>query len=175
MRLSTHAKVRKSLQQMIDVELSTVLRSTPRPAARILSLKSIHEMSKDIAERMIGNAQFFATVGQIAVKQEKEWLTTEEAAQLSGFSRPFIAALLDGPTYTGTVNRTQKGHRRVLASDFRQWLKQLGASERPLTVADVRRGVRQETAIEAETAAEKKDRLKSRKRALDLARSLGIA
>jgi len=45
--------------------------------------------------------------------KNKAWLTTEDAARLSGFSRPFIIALLDGPLYTGQVTRTDKGHQRV--------------------------------------------------------------
>ncbi len=175
MRLSVHSRIRKSLQDMIAVELSAALRTVSRPRARIPGLKSTQEMSKEIAGRMIGNVRFLETIGQLAIKQEKEWLTTEEAAQLSGFSRPFIAALLDGPTYTGTVTRTEKGHRRVLASDFRQWLKKTGGKPRRLTVADVRTGFKPEPGIGPETAAEKNIRLKSRQRAVGLARSLGIA
>jgi hypothetical protein len=175
MRLSAQSKVRKSLQDMLDVELTTVLRSDSMPGASIPSLKSIHEMSKELAERMIGNPQFLDALGQIATKQEKVWLTTEEAAKLSGFSRPFIAALLDGPTYVGVVNRTEKGHRRIWASDFRKWLSKMGGTEQPLTVADVRRGFQSEFEPEGETAANKKNRLKSRDAALASARALGLA
>ena len=175
MRLSVHSKIRKSLQDMIAIELSAALHPVSRPRARIPGQKSTQEISKEIAGRMIGNVQFMETIGQLATKQEKDWLTTEEAAQLSGFSRPFIAALLDGPTYTGTVTRTEKGHRRVLTADFRQWLKKIGSNPQRLTVADVRTGFKPEPGIGPETAAEKNKRLKSRQRALGVARSLGIA
>lgn len=174
MRLSAQSKVRKSLQDMLDAELTSALRSDAGLGNRVPSLKSIHEMSKDLAERMIGNPQFLEALGQIATKPDKEWLTTEEAAKLSGFSRPFIAALLDGPTYIGIVNRSEKGHRRVWATDFREWLAKLGSTERPLTVSDVRRGFGPEVEPESESAADKKGRLKSRAMALARARDLGL-
>ena len=69
----------------------------------------------------------------------KEWLTTEDAARLSGFSRPFILALLHGPLYTGQVTRTDKGHQRVNRSEFEDWLKKASISKsQPNTVAQVR-------------------------------------
>lgn len=175
MRLSSDYKIRKVLQEMIDVELSSVLRSKSRVGELGLTQTSIHEMSKCLVDRMIGNARFLEAIGEIAAKQEKEWLTTEEAARLSGFSRPFIAALLDGSGYAGRVIRSEKGHRRVHAADFRQWLAKLVASERLLTVADVRTGIRLEPECEGETAEEKDVRVAARRRALQRARILGIA
>ena len=71
--------------------------------------------------------------------QNKEWLTTEDAARLSGFSRPFIIALLDGPLYNGQVTRTDKGHRCVNRIEFEDWLKKASISKsQPKTVAQVR-------------------------------------
>jgi hypothetical protein len=178
MRLSAESKVRKTLQDMLDVELSAVLRSETRAGARLPSLKTIHAMSKEIAERMVENPTFLKAVGEIAIKQDKQWLTTEDAAKMSGFSRPFIIALLDGPTYSGTVNRTEKGHRRVLATEFKQWLIRFGTidrSELPKTVADVRTGVVMEPEGEPPSVQERKARASSRKRALAAARELGLA
>ena len=175
MRLSIDSKIRKSLQDMIAVELASALQPASRLRTHISSPKSAQAMSRKIAGRMISNVQFLETIGQLAIKKEKEWLTTEEAAQLSGFSRPFIAALIDGPTYTGKVTRTEKGHRRVQAADFSQWLAKMGGSSRPSTVADVRTGFKPEPEIGTETAAEKNQRLKARTRALSTARDLGIA
>jgi len=175
MRLSAESRIRKLVQDMLYVELSNVLRSDPRSGASVLSLKSIRAMSKKVVDRLIENPKFLETLGQIAIKQEKEWLTTEEAAKLSGFSRPFIVALLDSGTYKGAVNRTEKGHRRVLASDFREWITKLGAIDLPRTVADVRMGVSLESEIESDTLEERKARSRSRKRALDVARKLGLS
>ena len=45
-------------------------------------------------------------------------LKAHGAANRCGFSRPFVAALLDSGTYTGKVHRTAGGHRKVLASEF---------------------------------------------------------
>ena len=78
-------------------------------------------------------------IREIVPTKTKEWLTTEDAARLSGFSRPFIIALLDGPLYTGQVTRTDKGHRRVNRSEFEDWLKKASVSKsHPNTVAQVR-------------------------------------
>lgn len=51
-------------------------------------------------------------------KPEKLWISTQEAANRCGFSRPFVAALLDSGTYQGKVLRTAGGHSKVLASEF---------------------------------------------------------
>jgi hypothetical protein len=174
MRLSARSKVSKSLQDMLVEGLSTVLNSDARQGSRPPTVKTIRELSKELANRLMANPRFLETLGSIAIKQEKEWLTTQEAAKLSGFSRPFIAALLDSATYTGTVNRTEKGHRRILASDFHQWLSKLRTNDLPSTVADLRTGVLLEPETREETAAEKKVRLKLRKQALETARDLGL-
>lgn len=144
-------------------------------AAPSLTQERIPEFSKALAARIIGNPELLATMSQLAPKPEKLWLTTEEAAKMSGFSRPFIAAVLDSSTYVGAVNRTAKGHRRVLASEFRQWLSGLGKIEVPMTLDDIRTGMPVEAEAEPETADEKRDRLKKRRRALKTARELGLA
>jgi len=177
MRLSAESKVRKALQDILDAGLSTALR-TERRGARMLSAKAIHALSKELAGRMVENSTVLEAFGEIAVKKDKEWLSTEDAARMSGFSRPFIIALLDGPTYSGTVNRTERGHRRVLTSEFKQWLVRFAKNEhgdRPRTVADVRRGAMIEPEGAPPSAAEEKARIKSRKRALASARELGLA
>lgn len=120
MRVSPEAKARKLLQGMLASELSGALRLSP---------ERIRGLSTDLADRIIGNPQLFEAMGQMPSMVEKQWLTTEEAAKLSGFSRPFITATLDSQTYTGTVNRTAKGHRRILAAEFHQWLAGLAKTE----------------------------------------------
>jgi len=175
MRLSAESRVRKCLQDILYAELSAVLRSDPRLGARVLNLKSIRAMSTKVVDSLIENPKFHEALGQIPTKQGKEWLTTEEAAKISGFSRPFVVALLDSGIYKGAVNRTEKGHRRVLASDFREWMAKLGVIDLPRTVADVRTGVILESEIESDTLEEKKARSRARKRALDVARKLGLS
>jgi hypothetical protein len=175
MRLTAESRVRKCLQDLLYAELTTVLRLDPRLGARVLGLKSIRAMSTKVVDSLIENPKFHEALGQIRTTQGKEWLTTEEAAKISGFSRPFIVALLDSGTYKGAVNRTEKGHRRVLASDFREWIIKLGVIDLPRTVADVRTGVSVESETESATLEEKKARSRSRKRAIEVARKFGLS
>jgi len=52
-----------------------------------------------------------------------DWLKTEEAAKRMGFSRPYVAALIDAGEFGMNVSKSEKGHRRVKASAVDQWLR----------------------------------------------------
>lgn len=179
MRLSAEQRVVKSLQDMLDAELSTVLRAEPKAGARVLSQGAIHALSKDLARRMVENTTLIKAFGQIAIKNEKQWLTTEEAAKLSGFSRTFIVAMFNSGLYTGSVERSPGGHRRILASDFKHWRAKneqgLKSVDVPKTIAQVRSGVVLDTQEPAETAKQARQRRALSKRALATARELGLA
>ncbi|MDD2609901.1 MAG: hypothetical protein PHX60_09455 [Giesbergeria sp.] len=95
-----------------------------------------------------------------------EWITTQEAANRCGFSRPFVAALLDSGAYRGKVQRTPGGHRKVLASEFQALITQASAQARQ--AVDL---TRLDEASSTPTPARKQ----SRARAQALAKKLGIA
>ncbi|MBP7544021.1 MAG: hypothetical protein KA749_00735 [Acidovorax sp.] len=104
---------------------------------------------------------------------QEEWITTQEAANRSGFSRPFVAALLDSGAYKGRVNRTAGGHRKVLASEFEALMAKASA-EAPKTLAQARKAVDltpQQDNVQGVPLTERK---RSRARAQALAKKLGI-
>lgn len=77
---------------------------------------------------------------QTPVPSGVDWVSTQEAAKLCGFSRPFVVALLDSGTYPGKVHRTAGGHRKVLASEFVALVAQ-ASTRAPKTLAPARRAV----------------------------------
>lgn len=104
---------------------------------------------------------------------QDEWITTQEAANRSGFSRPFVVALLDSGAYKGRVNRTDGGHRKVLAGEF-EMLMAKASAEAPKTLAQARKAVdltQQQDSAHAVTLTERK---RSRARAQALGKKLGI-
>ena len=50
-------------------------------------------------------------------------ISSEDAAKMMGFSRPYVNAILDSPEFKGKVIRVNSGHRRVNVSSIRQWMK----------------------------------------------------
>lgn len=103
---------------------------------------------------------------------QEEWITTQEAANRCGFSRPFVAALLDSGAYKGRVNRTAGGHRKVLASEFEALVAQASAQV-PKTLDQARKAVdlAQQDSAEAVPSTQRRQ---SRVRAQALAKKLGI-
>jgi len=107
------------------------------------------------------------------VVSREEWISTQEAAKRCGFSRPFVAALLDSGAYQGKVQRTPGGHRKVLASEFEALVAKASA-EAPRTLAQARKTVDLSRQNDGE-ATPPKERKQSRARAQALAKKLGIA
>lgn len=103
---------------------------------------------------------------------QEEWITTQEAANRCGFSRPFVAALLDSGAYQGRVNRTAGGHRKVLASEFEALVAQASAQV-PKTLDQARKAVdlAQQDSAQAVPSTQRRQ---SRVRAQALAKKLGI-
>lgn len=102
-----------------------------------------------------------------------EWITTQEAANRCGFSRPFVATLLDSGTYKGQINRTEGGHRRVLANEFETLMAQASAKA-PKTLGQARRAV-DLTRLNDGKAVPSTARKQSRERAHALAKRLGLS
>lgn len=69
MRLSARSIARKTLQNMLYEELLIVLRLNPRPKVRVPTLKTIRELSKELADRLLENPKFLETVGLIGKMQ----------------------------------------------------------------------------------------------------------
>jgi hypothetical protein len=104
-----------------------------------------------------------------------EWISTQGAADLSGFSRPFVAALLDSGAYDGEIHRTPKGgHRKVKADEFKAWLDKSSKTRTPKTIEQARAEAVL-SPIAGEATPDKASRAESRERAAALAKRLGIA
>lgn len=100
-----------------------------------------------------------------------EWISTQEAAKRCGFSRPFVAALLDSGAYTGKVHRTAGGHRRVLANEFEALV---AAAAAPKTLGQARKAATLHPIGESRVAS-RKERQQSKSRASALAHKLGLS
>ena len=127
-------------------------------------------LARQIAKRVDASAVSQPRKAQ-ALPQEV-WISTQEAANRCGFSRPFVAALLDSGAYKGRVNRTAGGHRKVLAGEFEALLAKASA-EAPKTLAQARKAVDLTLQDNAE-AVPRTERKRSRARAQALAKKLGI-
>lgn len=100
-------------------------------------------------------------------------LKAHGAANRCGFSRPFVAALLDSGTYTGKVHRTAGGHRKVLASEFEALVAKASACA-PKTLTQARKAVDLRRLDEA-PATPRKERKQSKVLATELAHKLGLS
>lgn len=110
---------------------------------------------------------------EASVSPSDEWITTQEAANRCGFSRPFVATLLDSGAYKGKVTRTPGGHRKVLASEFEALMAQ-ACAESPKTLAGARKAV-DLTCLDEGNAVSSKARKQSRERARTVAKKLGLS
>lgn len=175
MTASRREKAKKDLVGVLSGELTSLLSSPERMRGNPMNRQTISMLSLSLAERIIQSETFISRVVEFAPPKESEWLTTEEAARMSGFSRPFIVALLDGDHFEGRVTKTDKGHRRVSGSDFKRWMT---ANKRPdtlpTTVDEVRAGPRHEEAALIQTPRSKAKRNSARDEALALARGMGL-
>jgi hypothetical protein len=111
--------------------------------------------------------------GKVLTAPRDEWISTQEAANRCGFSRPFVAALLDSGCYQGEVRRTPGGHRKVLASEF-ETLVAKASAEAPKTLPQVRKTT--DLTLQNDTeATPRAERKQSRARAQALVKKLGIS
>lgn len=131
----------------------------------------VEAIAQSLARRVAKLA--VAPGGKAPVQQASEWISTQEAANLCGFSRPFVAALLDSGTYTGKVHRTAGGHRKVLASEFEALVAKASASA-PKTLTQARKAVDLKRLDDA-PATPRKERKQSKLRATALANKLSLS
>ena len=111
--------------------------------------------------------------GKAQAQTANDWISTQVAANLCGFSRPFVAALLDSGTYTGKVHRTAGGHRTVLASEFQALVAKASAAA-PKTLAQARKAVDLKR-LDGGPATPRTERKQSKVRATALAHKLGLS
>ena len=168
-------KTKTALDKIVRDGLSTAL-SAAKPKSADLNAKMIATVSSILVDQLMVDTRFMDCMSAIVPAKTQEFLTTEDAARLSGFSRPFIIALLDGPLYPGRVTRTPKGHRRVLRSEFMTWVNKASLpKDLPKTLQEVRSGPRdEEPVVVEETKAEKKKRQAQKAKRMEYARSMGI-
>lgn len=107
------------------------------------------------------------------VVEQAKWISTQEAAKRCGFSRPFVAAMLDSGSYPGKVRRMPGGHRQVLASEF-EALAAKALAKAPKTLTDARMAV-DLSRLDGAKAVPSAARKQSRARAQALAKTLGLS
>lgn len=95
-----------------------------------------------IFENLLGDPEFKDAMSVLLeVERERgrsDALTSEEAAELLGFSVSYTKVLLDSDEFKGKVSRTAGGHRRVPASAIKEWMHARGLRH-PLSEEDVKR------------------------------------
>lgn len=180
MTLSKREQAKRNLVSAVRDELTLLLTSVDRMQGQAINPQAVSALSLDFVEHILRNEKFLDNVVEFAPRKLDEWLTTEAAARLSGFSRPYIIALLNSGKFGGRVSKTEKGHRRIAAIDFRKWMDESShhtraAAHTVMTVEDVRSGPRDEEPVAfANTAKDRAQREKRREDALPLARSMGL-
>ena len=153
MRINRYANAIKSLSEIIGAELVAAWKLREGGP----SIGDIHVLSRALAQKIFESKDVANAISQ-AMAQPPDWISTEEAAKMSGFSRPFIVAAIDSGIYTGRVNKTPKGHRRVLSGEFHEWIEVARAKNVPVTLAEARSGFSGEPLDERSPKAEKSRR-----------------
>ena len=169
-------KTKDTLTMIVRDGLAVAFSRSTEPKPTGMTAKSVAAVSSILVDQLMHDRRFIDCMGTIVPAKMKEWLSTEDAARLSGFSRPFIIALLDGPLYSGKVTRTAKGHRRIARDEFASWLGNASLPKvLPKTIKDVRSGPRDEEPVMEEENDEQKSKRKAVKtKTMEYARSKGL-
>lgn len=162
-----------SMAQMAKV-LRHALPAELKAHGATLPPKDVHAMADALARQVVGLMGHTGAqkAHKAPVAATDEWITTQEAANRCGVSRPFVATLLDSGTYQGQVTRTTGGHRKVLASEFEALISDAPAKA-PKTLAQARKAV-DLTRLDDGKAVPSTVRNQSRARARALAKKLGL-
>ena len=174
MSLVVNQKAKTTLEKIVRDGLSAVLvPGTPEKGG--MTSKAIATISSRLVDDLVINSQFIECVRSLA-PDNKELITTEDAARLSGFSRPVIIALLDSKAYPGKVTKTPKGHRRLERSEFVAWLETVDTpKDLPKTLQDARSGSRDEEPKRSRVSKANREAQQSeRAKRLETARSMGL-
>jgi excisionase family DNA binding protein len=113
--------------------LARKLAAPDQPSTQNLLAQALHELLDGQGEEsrnlrtdvqihlaMVSNFQI-PDVAAVASKQQ-EMLSTQEAAQLMGCSRPYVAMLIDAGTLEGGVT-SKGGHRKVPKASILRWIE----------------------------------------------------
>ncbi len=114
--------------------LARKLAASGQPSTQNLLAEALHELLDGQGEESrnlrtdvqihlarVSNFQI-RDVAAVASKGE-EMLSTQEAAQLMGCSRPYVAMLIDAGTLEGSVT-SKGGHRKVPKASIQRWIEQ---------------------------------------------------
>lgn len=164
---SFQARCATALRLALPMELKAHGAALPKVDMDAMAESLARRVAK-LAEVHTGKRQ-----GKAQAQPANDWISTQEAANRCGFSRPFVAALLDSGTYTGKVHRTAGGHRKVLASEFEALVAKASASA-PKTLTQARKAVDLKRLDDA-PATPRKERKQSKVRATALANKLGLS
>jgi hypothetical protein len=120
--------------------------------------------------------QFIECARSPRAGRQRSSIATEDAARLSGFSRPVIISLLDSKANPGKVTKTPKGHRRLERSEFVAWLETVDTpKDLPKTLQDARSGSRDEEPKRSRVSRANREAQQSeRAKRLETARSMGL-
>ena len=131
------SKARARVENAIATQLSSIAAaaSLAEMSAKAVEAFDAAVLSQSIMERLLGDPDTVqglrVLVADEKAPQEKEWITSQEAATRMGFSRPYVVALLDSAEFEGKVLKRAGGHRRVLASSVAEWMNQHGVRHPP--------------------------------------------
>ena len=113
--------------------LARKIAASGQPSTQNLLAQALHELLDGQGEEsrnlrtdiqihlaMVSNFQ----IGDVAAaaSEEQEMLSTQEAAQLMGCSRPYVAMLIDAGTLEGSVT-SEGGHRKVPKASIQRWIE----------------------------------------------------
>jgi hypothetical protein len=174
MNPTVNQKTKYTLERIVRKGLSTVLSKNLEKNCP-LNRNEIATISSHLVDDLIIDKKFIECIRILSPDNHKELITTEDAARLSGFSRPVIIAILDGKVYPGKVSRTPKGHRRVERVEFVEWLKTvLVPKNLPKTIRDVRSGIQEDKSKNICPNESRKAQKVQRNIRLKAAKSIGI-
>ena len=160
------------MSQLVKV-LGVVLPVELKSHGGRLPLSEVNAVADALAREVAGLVLQPGAPKERQAPAAQEWITTQEAANRCGFSRPFVTMLLDSGAYKGRLSRTTGGHRKVLASEFGALMAQASANA-PRTLAQARKAV-DLTRLDESAAVATTERSRSRARARSLAKRLGLS
>lgn len=130
---TTHVEAADPLRRMAN-GLAKKLAVSGRPYTQSLLADALHELldgQGDESRNLRTEVQIhLAKVSNFQIRdltamegKEQEMLSTQEAAQLMGCSRPYVAMLIDAGTLEGSVT-SKGGHRKVPKASVQRWIEQ---------------------------------------------------
>jgi excisionase family DNA binding protein len=148
MTATTLNKAKQTLTSKIADRLSnSLLRSGVLASGKPEAMAAFGSASKAILEGLLSDRESVVALESLlevsakAVRVEDPWLKTEEAARKMGFSRPYVAALIDAGEFGASASKSVKGHRRVKASSVEKWLRDHAASPEKKAQAESSEGM----------------------------------